>query len=103
MAKKYQPSGYQIIVLDMNNQVSATPFTPQTEDEKILYDLLIDEKNNKPILLDIKTPSPYHFIGFATKETDSHMITLHYGSVGGLITETILASSNKLTWTENEE
>ena len=55
MAKKYQPSGYQIINLDYPDIESGTTLikTPETEDEKILEEILSSEKIKKPVLITI--------------------------------------------------
>ena len=102
MAKKYQPSGYQIINLDLTDKTSGTPFTPETEDEKLLYEILSSGKITKPILLDIKT-SGYHFSGFCCNDYASHQICLSFGPVGSSVTESIVGSTNKLIWQEDEE
>lgn len=57
MVKKYIPSGYQIINLEYPNIVSGTPIEkyPETEDEKILFDILVAQsKYTKPILINCK-------------------------------------------------
>ena len=51
MAKKYVPSGYQIINIDASDKTSGTPFTPETEDEKLLLKYLKSDKIEKPLLL----------------------------------------------------
>ena len=57
MAKKYIPSGYQIIDIIIPVDVSSgDTVTPETEDEKLLYDLLVKSGNKektKPVLLNI--------------------------------------------------
>ena len=50
MAKKYNPSGYQIINIDASQQTSGVAFTPETDDEKLLLSLMNSEIV-KPILL----------------------------------------------------
>lgn len=57
MSKKYIPSGYQIINLDLEVEQSGISElkTPETEDEKILHSLLSDAENiKKPILIKAK-------------------------------------------------
>ena len=71
MAKKYVPSGYQIINLDITaTAFDGTPFTisAETEDEITLCDILDDNKQyEKPILLKIHEKSQdYNLCGFVT-------------------------------------
>lgn len=102
MSKKYVPSGYQIISIDVSDKTSGTPFSPETEDEKLLYEILLSDEIKKPILLDIKS-SGYHLVGFANIDIRSTQVCITYGAVGSSISETITANSNKLTWVENQE
>ena len=102
MAKKYIPSGYQIISIDVSDKTNGTPFTPETEDEKLLYEILSSDKIKKPILLDFKT-SGYHFIGFPNIEIGSKQLILTYGPVGSTVTEIMSASSDTLEWEEVAE
>ena len=101
MSKKYVPSGYQIINLDVSDKTSGIPFTPETEDEKILHEILSSGKLSKPILLHIITGAPYEITGFAVKTDNS--ISLTFGNVGSSITEELSISSDKLVWIEYEE
>lgn len=69
MAKKYVPSGYQIINIDLTGKTSGIAFDPVTEDEKMLYDLLVksEEKTtlpNKPILLRVPDVLLMGFVAF---------------------------------------
>ena len=69
MAKKYVPSGYQIINIDIAGKTSGTAFDPVTEDEKILYDLLVKSEEistlpNKPILLRVPNVLLMGFVAF---------------------------------------
>lgn len=52
MGKKYVPSGYQIIEIDVTGKTNGqTKWSPSTEDEKILFDLLSKPLITKPILI----------------------------------------------------
>ena len=102
MAKKYIPSGYQIISIDVSDKSSGTGFTPETEDEKILYEILSSSKFTKPILLDIDTGA-YHYIGFAIIDSDNDKICLRFGELGTSVSETITHGVNTLIWEEIEE
>ena len=70
MSKKYYPSGYQIIELIVKSGEDAENLSINTEDRKILLDLLKDTVNHshkKPVLIifdDIET-SGYNITGFA--------------------------------------
>lgn len=71
MAKKYIPSGYQIINISVTaTALDGTPFsvTATTEDEKILCDLLEHDKQfTKPILLNFhEISNDYTLSGFVT-------------------------------------
>lgn len=55
MGKKYTPSGYQIINIDVSARTSGIPFTPETEDEKLLHEILSSGEIKKPILLNVIT------------------------------------------------
>ncbi len=96
MSKKYVPSGYQIIVLDLSDKTSGTAFTPETEDEKILYEILRASKTSKPILLEINTPN-IALSGFCVMEDD---VTIYLSTPN--FTESITFSDDKLLWTETE-
>jgi len=100
MAKKYAPSGYQIINIDLSAKTSGTAFLPETEDEKLLHEILSSGELKKPILLDITTEN-YHLSGVAT--WGGGAITLIDGHVGSSVSERITYASDKLLWTENEE
>ena len=102
MGKKYSPSGYTIITIDVKDKTSGTPFTPETDDEKLLYNLLINPSIRKPILLTVlNAPEGNYFTGFGT--IVEYAITITDGFVGTTISERFSASANKLTWTENAE
>lgn len=102
MSKKYVPSGYQIINIDVSDKTSGTPFTPETEDEKLLYSILKSGENKKPILLQIKT-SGYLMSGFVVIDILAETISLVNGDIGGMVSETITTSTTQLVWTEVEE
>lgn len=103
--KKYTPSGYQIINIDVSDKTSGTPFTPETEDEKLLHSLLSSGKlEPKPILLTVYGgENGYYMSGFGVINPIDKSITLTYGPVGGSITEKITVSSDKLQWELAEE
>lgn len=96
MSKKYAPSGYQIINLDFSDKTSNVGFVPETEDEKLVMDILKNEHYNKPILISLKTPQITHATGFALLidggikiQTDS-------------MVEDISVSGDKIIWVETE-
>ena len=101
MSKKLQPSGYQIINIDVSTQTSGTPFDPVTDDEKLLLDILSSGKINKPILLQIKTSS-YNVIGLSVIELENESISIQFGSIGSSTSENIARSGTQLLWTEVE-
>ena len=66
MGKKYVPSGYQIIEIDINRLDGNNVLPKETEDEKVLYDLFINKKlYQKPILLRILNDGEILLNGFA--------------------------------------
>ena len=96
MAKKYQPSGYYIINLDLSDKTSGTPFTPETDDEKLLFNILSNAIINKPILLKLVTQNMGTYVGFP----------LYIGGalkvLDDAILETIYNDGSKLQWDETE-
>ena len=95
--KKYVPSGYQIINIDTTDKTSGTGFTPETDDEKILYEILSSGKlEPKPILLKIKT-SVVSLCGYGVivDDTNLNLSTNSYA-------EDFSISGTKLVWTETE-
>ena len=66
MSKKYVPNGYQIISIDASGQTSGVGFTPETEDEKLLYQILTSGEIKKPILLHIIDMGDQVWCGFPT-------------------------------------
>lgn len=57
MSKKYEPSGYQMILVDVSSKISGNSYSPSTEDEEILLKLLTElheGKMIKPVLLTVK-------------------------------------------------
>ena len=101
MAKKYVPSGYQIINLDLTGKTSGTPFTPETEDEKLLHQILSSGKIEKPILIHLITSGyEFHSFGLVVSKNELQIIS---GAVGSLVSESIYPSADKLVWTETEE
>ena len=87
MAKKYVPSGYQIININASDKTSGTPFDVETDDEKVLFDLLSKEIT-KPILLYCVDTEEQEWIGipviFSGALCLSHGIT---GSTRQLVIE----------------
>ena len=103
MSKKYVPSGYQIINLDLMDKTVQVPFEPTTEDEKILWNIL--HKGNtvlpsKPILLGVKT-AYLRFLGFGTIADSS--ITLISGLIGSSTSIIIQPNGNDLVFDVVEE
>ena len=101
MGKKYTPSGYQIISIDVSDQTSGTAFTPETEDEKLLHEILSSGEIKKPILLRLFGITDDVLVGFPL--IVDNKLTITYGVVGSSVTEEIGISSTKLLWTETEE
>lgn len=104
MAKKYQPSGYQIIVIDVSDKINQTPFTPETDDEKLLHNLLqkSSSKDIKPILLSIKGTSNGNVMGF-TSINDSNTCFLYTEKIGSLACYSFYLDSDKLVYEYTEE
>lgn len=94
MSKKYVPSGYQIINIDVSDKTSGTAFTPETEDEKLLFELLSGNVK-KPILLKIITTN-VEFMGFALWENGAEILSIADTSY----VESIVISGTKLLWSE---
>lgn len=72
MAKKYTPSGYQIITIDIADKTSGTDFTPVTEDEKILLNIIDSGTKDilqKPILLNVLNSGDIVISGYATMKS----------------------------------
>lgn len=95
MGKKYIPSGYQIINLDLSDKTSGTPFDPETDDEKLLCDLLHNGVK-KPILLQISG-----LIGYPV--VNGNALYLTSGPVGSSSTTIIESDGSQLTYTLVEE
>ena len=76
MAKKYVPSGYQIINIDCSDKTSETPFDPITEDEKLLFKIINDKKFDKPILLNVIDSSGILWTGFGVIHDVSIILSL---------------------------
>lgn len=105
MVKKYQPSGYQIINLNLTGKTNGTPFDAETEDEKILLDILLkmshQEIPTKPILINIVL-SGYMFLGFPIMTQQG--INLSYVIYDGLNVDSVTSitirenGANKLVY-----
>lgn len=98
MSKKYSPSGYQIIHLDCVGRTSSTPFTPETEDEKLLLQILKEPlmKDRKPILLYLAT-SYDEFLGICVFVGNTLQL------MNGSCRETIgYDAQDRLIWAEEE-
>ena len=65
MGKKYTPSGYQIIKLDVTDMDLSQAFTPRNEDEELLLKCLLKNSFKKPILLHYDSDN-YSLCGFVT-------------------------------------
>ena len=76
MSKKYTPSGYQIINLDFD-RLDDGYLPKETEDEKILFQILKTGICPKPILLQEKT----------TQTTGFPVISYHLLSIQSLLTD----------------
>lgn len=95
MGKKYVPSGYQIIYLDFQGKTSGQSFDPETEDEKVLFSVLLNE-NAKPIYLTINTDLLGKGSGFVIKNGSQIWLNLND------YLETVYVSGNQLLWKETE-
>lgn len=83
--KKYVPSGYQIINIDLTDKTSGTAFTPETEDEQELSKLLTKHSNKeiiKPVLLTVILNS-LRMTGFGV--VTGGLIALTYGYTGSQV------------------
>ena len=97
MSKKYVPSGYQIININVENKTSGNAFYPETDDEKLLEQLLVNGCK-KPILLRLVTLVMGEFLCFPVMLGGSLKITWNGGH------EEIYADgSGKITWEEVED
>ena len=100
--KKYVPSGYQIINIDLTGRISNTAWEPSTEDEKILFDLL--KRNGKgkivkPILLYEKSNK---ISGFPILINE--LCSLSSGYAGSqVVLEIFVTVENKLNFTYQED
>lgn len=97
MSKKYVPSGYQIINLNMYGKTSGTAFSVETEDEKLLLKLIsTGDLYKKPVLLEIESANA-HILGFAVIEGDSIYI-----QTPTFIEKVELSTDTELLWIETE-
>lgn len=95
MGKKYVPSGYQIININVENKTSGQGFAPETDDEKLLLELL-ENGVKKPILINLVTSVAGEFFGFATiYGSNLNILTITYHEV-------IYAQDGLLYWEETE-
>lgn len=101
MAKKLTPSGYQIINIDVNGRTSGVGFTPETDDEKILYEIIQSGKMTKPILLHLYTPN-YNIICFPVFDVMTARLSIIFNATDSLVGEYIDIGSNKLVWNEQD-
>ena len=75
--KKYAPSGYVIINIDATGVTTGGTITNETEDVKVLKEILQkNDENSKPILLTVKTNLNL-LSGFAVR--NGNAICLNYG------------------------
>ena len=79
MSKKYVPSGYQIINLNLSAQTSGTAFSVGTDDEKLLCDIL-NSGIKKPILLSIIDTSGDEWLGIPSYYDG--VLSLTSGAIG---------------------
>lgn len=102
MAKKYVPSGYQIISIDVSDKTSGTPFTPETEDEKLLHEILSSGEIKKPILLnvvcDLGTLS-----GFGTQFNINDISLFTFTSLGQNTRISLSSVEDKLVYSGTQE
>ena len=97
MGKAITPSGYYIINLNLEGKTSGVGFTPETDDEKILFDILNGYKINKPILLNLVTDAT-DIMGFAILEIGSQSLTI----IGSSYSERLYITGTKLAFYEVE-
>lgn len=99
--KKYVPSGYQIINIDLTGKQSGSSWEPSTEDEKILFDLLTRNNNGeivKPILLYEKM---HKMSGLAI--LSNNVCSLSIGFTGSQVVLTIYTALEKIGFTYQED
>ena len=90
MSKKYEPSGYQIIKLDLSAKTSGTAFSVATDDEKLLCSI-INDGIKKPILLSVIDTAGDEWMGIPSYYDG--VLTLTSGAVGSSIQIEISAPS----------
>lgn len=100
MAKKYSPSGYQIINLDLSDKTKNVAFTPETDDEKLLYEL-INKRSDKIILLKVNDFDSTLHVGFCVMENTFYGFL--YGTIGSFMQLIIEKDGTKLKVSYLEE
>ena len=101
MGKKLSPSGYVIINLDVSELGNEDSFTPTTDDEILLHEILSSHKT-VPILARIKTSGGYELCGMAVLDSGSG-ISLYSGIEGSSFSVSITLSDDKLVLNFVEE
>ena len=106
--KKYVPSGYQIISIDVSRVDDDDNLLEETEDEKVLYELCRSGKlHRKPILMDVKMGvGGAHLTGFPIILGNSitvQQIKLEEGSINGYTQVILELVDNKILVTIEEQ
>lgn len=87
MGKKYVPSGYQIINITQNDVDDDGYLLLDHEDCKIIFEILLNQKMNKPILMSYQsTAASVSLCGFAKIYQSSIVLTeinMDSGSISG--------------------
>lgn len=100
MAKKYNPSGYQIIDIDASDKTSGTAFDVVTEDEKLLVEILTNGVK-KPLLMKVIDTAGDLWMGIPSFYDG--VLTLSSGAIGSSTQLIIERSSSQLKITLAEE
>lgn len=93
MSKKYTPSGYQIINIDFDRLDEDSYLPKETEDEKILFQILKTGIVQKPILLHEKT----------TQTTGFPVISEHLLSIQSLLSDFASNVTIVVKWDSEED
>lgn len=95
--KKYVPSGYQIIDLGVIEDFES-PISAETDDQKLLCELVNDLSQTKPILLKFND-SNYNVVALSTRYGNVLFISYYSSADGEIFHYAISASSNEITFT----
>jgi hypothetical protein len=105
MSKKYVPSGYQILEIDVSDKTSGNSYAPSTKDEEILLESLKKIENNekvKPILLVINDGGDLSS-GFVNIDYSISQINLNIGACQTLFTYSFMYDDEeKFTYSFSE-